>query len=170
MFPLFGSNYDAGPRGWLSQANHIFSRLNIAAGLEDYVFLDKVQFRVIVPHPMVDCPDGYLFLCPEHYFQVGASSFKWPDTSAYWSLDPSGIERLSMEEAVRLGFPRFKLLTEVAGHSWETSVYDGLRQFHQGKGFDPESQDVARHFGYPLFRLSTDVNPPLEHGRRESGR
>ncbi|KAJ7706603.1 hypothetical protein B0H16DRAFT_1258642, partial [Mycena metata] len=75
----------------------------------------------------------------------------------YWSLDPEGIEALSTEEAVRLGFPPFQLSTTVSGQYWEASVYAGLRQFHQAKGFDPDSQDVARHLGHPLYELYGDA-------------
>ncbi|KAJ7017337.1 hypothetical protein C8F04DRAFT_920109, partial [Mycena alexandri] len=71
----------------------------------------------------------------------------------YWSLDPSGANRLSTEEATRRGFPAIRLTTKVFGHYWDTSVYAGLRQFHRAKGFDPDSQDIALHLGLPLFQL-----------------
>ncbi|KAJ7168865.1 hypothetical protein C8R46DRAFT_241194 [Mycena filopes] len=140
---------------WLTQANYIFGRLQVESDLENYVLVDNIYFSVFVPSPTVACPRGYLFLCPEDYFRVGAS-FKWPDVPAYWSLNPSGVEHLSTEEATRLGFPPLKLTTIVNGISWDTSVYEGLRQFHRAKGFNPESQELARHLGHPLFRL---VNP-----------
>ncbi|KAJ7679565.1 hypothetical protein DFH06DRAFT_944835, partial [Mycena polygramma] len=66
----------------------------------------------------------------------------------YWSLEPSGAHPLSREEAMELGFPTLQLRTEVEGFSWDSSVYAGLAKFHQAKGFDPYSQDVARHVGY----------------------
>ncbi|KAJ6540642.1 hypothetical protein B0H19DRAFT_896387, partial [Mycena capillaripes] len=71
----------------------------------------------------------------------------------YWSLDPSGGGRLSMEEASRIGFPSIEFSTSVHRKSWDGSVYAGLQTFHKAKGFDPESQDVAKHLGYPLFEL-----------------
>ncbi|KAJ6462828.1 hypothetical protein C8R45DRAFT_788709, partial [Mycena sanguinolenta] len=64
---------------------------------------------------------------------------------AYWPLDPSGVDCLSPEDATQLGFPSFEPTTRVDGMYWDSSVYEGLRQFHEGKGFDPYSQDVARH-------------------------
>ncbi|KAJ7735460.1 hypothetical protein B0H16DRAFT_1245944, partial [Mycena metata] len=69
----------------------------------------------------------------------------------YWSLDPEGIEVLSTEEVERLGFPPFRLATEIKIMSWDAGVYAGLRKFHQAKGFDPDSQDIARYLGYPLY-------------------
>ncbi|KAJ7168893.1 hypothetical protein C8R46DRAFT_242061 [Mycena filopes] len=151
------------PRSWLSQANNIFSSLHIESDLDNYAFVDNVCFTIIVSEPMVDCPPGYLFVCPQQHFHVGASAFRWPDSPAYWSLDPSGVERLSMGEAIRLGFPDFRPLTEVHCYSWETSVYDELWQFYWGKGFDPESQDVAQYLGDRLFHVSSAINPLLAH-------
>ncbi|KAJ7107466.1 hypothetical protein C8R44DRAFT_554410, partial [Mycena epipterygia] len=95
-------------------------------------------------------PNGYLFLCPSQHFQTSASSFRFPDRPAYWSLDPSGAQSLRPEEADRLGFPSVKTRTEVWTRSWDASVYAGLRKFHEAKGFDPDSQDVARYLGEPL--------------------
>ncbi|KAJ7242169.1 hypothetical protein B0H12DRAFT_958870, partial [Mycena haematopus] len=63
---------------------------------------------------------------------------------AYWSLDPSGTNRLSMEDARLLGFPPFEMLTKIEAVSWDESVYAGVRQFQLAKGFDPYSQDAAR--------------------------
>ncbi|KAJ7159696.1 hypothetical protein C8R46DRAFT_863502, partial [Mycena filopes] len=86
-------------------------------------------------------PPGYLFLCPMEAFKTGPFRFKWPDSPAYWSRDPSGVERLSAEEAIRLGFPSIEFRTRAYTTSWDPSVYAGLRQFHEAKGFDPASQD-----------------------------
>ncbi|KAJ7223413.1 hypothetical protein GGX14DRAFT_330627, partial [Mycena pura] len=71
----------------------------------------------------------------------------------YWSLDPAGIVRLSAEDAKNLGFPAIELKITAWGRSFDGSVYDGLREFHQAKGFNPDSQDVARHLGYPLYEV-----------------
>ncbi|KAJ7168824.1 hypothetical protein C8R46DRAFT_240151 [Mycena filopes] len=151
---------------WLAQANYVFSSLHLESNLENYVLVAAVEFTVIVPDQMVDCPPGYLFFCPGEDFQVGTSSCKWPDNPAYWSLGPSGVERLSVEEATRRGFPPLELTTEVQRRSWDASIYAGLRQFHRAKGFDPKSQDVARHLGLPLFQLSGNVDPPFAHVER----
>ncbi|KAJ7153839.1 hypothetical protein C8R46DRAFT_472586 [Mycena filopes] len=152
-----------GREGWLSQANYVFSSLHIKSELETYAAVASVWFSVIVGKPTVDCPPGYLFLCPNRHFRVTSTTFKWPDTPAYWSLDASGVDRLSTEEATRLGFPPLELSTKVVGQYWPTSVYTGLRQFHRAKGFDPDSQDVARHLGLPLYQLPGNVDPLFAH-------
>ncbi|KAJ7624156.1 hypothetical protein B0H17DRAFT_963923, partial [Mycena rosella] len=100
-------------------------------------------------------PPGYLFLCPcEDLRSDDPTCFRHPDCPAYWSLDPTGFERLSAEAAESLGFPSFEFKMAAVGKSWDASVYDGLRQFHEAKGFDPYSQDVARHIGCKMYELS----------------
>ncbi|KAJ6602944.1 hypothetical protein B0H10DRAFT_1887139, partial [Mycena sp. CBHHK59/15] len=52
---------------------------------------------------------------------------------------------------------------EIHGYSWDGSVYTGLRQFHQGKGFDPDSQEISRHLEYPLYQVSCELDVPFAH-------
>ncbi|KAJ7699097.1 hypothetical protein B0H16DRAFT_1644290 [Mycena metata] len=137
---------------WLSQANYIFNSLHIN-NREDYALVSLVEFTIEIQSIIEGPPMGYLFVCPASHFQMGPVSVKWPDYPAYWSSDPSGLERLCPHEATRQGFPSLKMTTHVVASSWDTSIYAGLRQFHTGKGFDPDSQDVARHLGYPLFKI-----------------
>ncbi|KAJ6512429.1 hypothetical protein C8R45DRAFT_1152070, partial [Mycena sanguinolenta] len=118
------------------------------------VVSNRVYFELTVSTSEADTPRCFLFLCPVADFRTGKSSLKWPDCPAYWSRDESGAERLTLEDAIRLGFPSFHLYTEVRGYSWDASVYAGIRQFHQAKGFDPNSQDVAQHLRHKLYRAS----------------
>ncbi|KAJ7340589.1 hypothetical protein DFH08DRAFT_242902 [Mycena albidolilacea] len=149
---------------WLSQANHVFSRLGITSNFEDYVLLSYIIVEITVsptiPHP----PEGYLFLCPPEQFHIGPStSCKWPECPAYWSLDSSGVQRLSWDDAASLGFPRIGIMEYVDGRSWDARVYEGLRQFHQAKGYDPDSQELALHLGQPLYELSRQTNTSFAH-------
>jgi hypothetical protein len=66
-------------------------------------------------------------------------------------MDPTGVKRLSHWKATMLGFPALAFKMKIWTRSWDESVYAGLRQFHRGKGFDPDTQDVARHMGVPLY-------------------
>ncbi|KAJ6512437.1 hypothetical protein C8R45DRAFT_960444 [Mycena sanguinolenta] len=70
------------------------------------------------------------------------------------SLDPSGAGRVTPEDAAGLVFPSLDLSTEIRGWSWDATVYAGLRQFHQVKGFAPDSQDAAQHLGHQLYQVS----------------
>ncbi|KAF7377045.1 hypothetical protein MSAN_00122600 [Mycena sanguinolenta] len=152
---------------WLSQANHIFRRLCIISDFEKYVVVDRIEFHLHVLQTTGDPPAGFLFLCPTESFQTGPSSFRWPTCHAYWSLDPSGFDRLSQQEATRLGFPSFELTIAAREYSWDTNIYEGLRQFHEAKGFDPYSQDIARHLGLPLFQLSSERDAPWAYDGNE---
>ncbi|KAJ7227979.1 hypothetical protein B0H12DRAFT_1328541 [Mycena haematopus] len=145
---------------WLSQAT-IFLANCTHHQFEDYVWLWEIQFCLSIFETTGDPPTSFLFLCPAEDFQTSPSLFCWPAQAAYWSLDPSGVDRLSLEDATQLGFPSFELTTTADGDSWDASVYDGLRQFHQAKGFDPESQDIAQHLGYRLYQLASNSNTRL---------
>ncbi|KAJ7021229.1 hypothetical protein C8F04DRAFT_1273992 [Mycena alexandri] len=114
--------------GWLSQANHIFKRLQITGNLCNYVLLNAISIQLQI-HPIVEkTPTGYLFLCPANHFRTGPASFAWPDCSAYWSLDFSGLERLTMEEELHLGFPSLEFESGVSGTYWkdDSEIYAGL--------------------------------------------
>ncbi|KAJ7627151.1 hypothetical protein FB45DRAFT_717929, partial [Roridomyces roridus] len=71
----------------------------------------------------------------------------------FWSLDSLGISPLAPEAAQSLGFPEIKQITNLRGSCWDTSIYEALRKFHAAKGFDPYSQDLAKHLRLPLMEL-----------------
>ncbi|KAF7337146.1 hypothetical protein MVEN_02152600 [Mycena venus] len=154
-------------KSWLSQANHIFSCLEITSGFEDYALVHTVNFRLTISRSKTDCPSGFLFLCPENHFRIRPSSFAWPDSPAYWSIDSLGVNRLSTEEATQLGFPTIQLNTVIEGYYWDDSIYAGLRQFHKAKGFDPDSQDIAKRLEHPLYQLSNEIEVPFAHVTEE---
>ncbi|KAJ6518058.1 hypothetical protein C8R47DRAFT_4175 [Mycena vitilis] len=154
---------------WLSQANYIFTCRGNTTDLEAYGVVN-VRFIVQVQQTTDDLPPLYLFLCPVKNFRAGPSSCRWPECPAYWSLDPSEIERLSTEQSTRLGFPQIELKTELRFVHWDRSVYAGLRQFHQAKGFNPDKQDLARHLGYPLYRPTGEEDDPYPHGQSTMSR
>ncbi|KAK6981641.1 hypothetical protein R3P38DRAFT_3113879, partial [Favolaschia claudopus] len=158
----FGAPWQAPSTAWLSQANHIFGRLNGKPDFHKYDFIvEEISFVAElgrVRNHSKPSPDGFLFLCPKRDFLQGPTSFKWPPPEScwYWSLCPSGMPELSQEEATKLGFPTIQLVTEIRVQSWDDSVYVGLREFHKGSGFDPESQDLAVGLNEPLCELFSD--------------
>ncbi|KAF7337282.1 hypothetical protein MSAN_02280700 [Mycena sanguinolenta] len=149
-------------KAWLAQANCIFAELEETAHVKDYVCICTIEFTLRIVEKR-DIPDSYLFVCPPQDFRTGtepyANLYQWPACPAYWSLNPSGADRLSTEDAKNLGFPAIHIETRINGWSWDHSVYEGLRRFHEGKGFDPDSQEVARQLGYPLFEVLSDHVP-----------
>ncbi|KAF7334325.1 hypothetical protein MSAN_02377300 [Mycena sanguinolenta] len=146
-------------KAWLAQANCIFAELEETAHVEDYVCIYTVEFTLGIADER-DIPEGYLFVCPPDDFCTGTEPHvnlhQWPACPAYWSLDPSGADRLSTEDAKILGFPAIHIETRMDGYSWDCSVYEGLRRFHEGKGFDPDSREVARKLGYPFYEVLND--------------
>jgi hypothetical protein len=73
-------------------------------------------------------------------------------------------DRLSAEEAKHLGFPALAFSAHAHQVSWNRNIYAGLRQFHAGNGFDPDSQDAARHVGVPLYQSSAGSDAVFAHG------
>jgi hypothetical protein len=53
----------------------------------------------------------------------------------------------------------------VSGVSWDASIYNGIPQFHEAKGFDPCNQQVALELGYPLVHLSCDQEALFAHSK-----
>ncbi|KAJ7508795.1 hypothetical protein B0H11DRAFT_1962642 [Mycena galericulata] len=157
----YNDNWNKLVHGWLSQANHIFRQYPITAHYEDYALVWYIEYELTLLPAAEIHPDGHLFLCPLDDLKSEDGGFiGQPECPAYWSLDPSGCERLSPGEASAHGFPSFEWERSVYFKRWEEHVYAGLSQFYAGKGFDPYSQDVARHLGLPLYELSR-VSGPL---------
>ncbi|KAJ7605434.1 hypothetical protein DFH06DRAFT_1385064 [Mycena polygramma] len=129
---------------WLAQANHIFARLNITRDPENYVCINSVHYSLTFSASIDDAPPGYLFLCPLADLQDDFACFRIPVCCAYWSLDPSGAERFTEDEARTVGLPDIQ-----------------LRTFHEAKGFDPYSQEVAIAMGHPLVEMSCELDDSL---------
>ncbi|KAF7327000.1 hypothetical protein MSAN_02491700 [Mycena sanguinolenta] len=151
------------PSQFLDEEYNLNLALWTTSDLEDYVFLTEFTFSLqyLRDPSNTQTPDGYLFVCPPEDLRMGHHSLKWPDCPAFWSLDPSGAVRLGSEDAKALGFPLIHIETVFYGNSWDESVCEGLRRFYAGKGFNPNSQDLARGLGYPLLELSTEKVSPV---------
>ncbi|KAJ7079672.1 hypothetical protein C8R44DRAFT_689041 [Mycena epipterygia] len=141
---------------WLSQANYIFNQILTPPKCEDCCLITGITYHLTLSSPPETLPEGYLFFCPLE--DLREENGRWlpnPECLAYWSFDDSGSEMLSPEEASRLGFPSLDFKMKVCMRSCNQTVYAVLSQFHAGKGFDPNSQDLARHLGHPLYELSS---------------
>ncbi|KAJ7753555.1 hypothetical protein B0H16DRAFT_770096 [Mycena metata] len=143
--------------GWLAQACYTFNSLDIKSSLEDYFLVYAMDCCLQLLGPIEDLPPGYLFLCPWVDFETDVPAcFAIPEYPAYWSVDPSGANRLSAQESKDNGFPDISVSVKVCGSSWDSSVYAGIRQFQEGKGFDSYSEDVAMELDCPLFQISCE--------------
>ncbi|KAJ7664132.1 hypothetical protein B0H17DRAFT_1143791 [Mycena rosella] len=161
---LYGDLNTATAAAWLSQAKHIFKALKITSNLEEYAIATDLHYGLKLNRSADIVPAGYLFLCSLEEFQSDEPNrYKHPDCAAYWSLDSSGAQRLGTEEAENLGFPSIESTMFVRIQAWDASVYEGLCQFHEGKGFDPCSQEIARELGHPLYQLSGAPDASFAH-------
>ncbi|KAJ7635111.1 hypothetical protein FB45DRAFT_790696, partial [Roridomyces roridus] len=136
---------------WLSQANHIFKRLNISSNHGRYALVDSIPFALELSATISEkIRHGYLFLCAPEHLQIHGSpaSLRWPEYPWFWSFDVTGADRLSASDALQLGFPSLQMETRVDTAVWNADVYKGLYKFQVAKGFDPGSQDLARHLGH----------------------
>ncbi|KAJ7095594.1 hypothetical protein C8R44DRAFT_380689 [Mycena epipterygia] len=144
---------------WLSQANYIFSQLPTPPKHEDCLLIEDINYQLSFSSPSENLPEGYLFLCPLEDLQDDVGNFlRNLDCVGYWSLDPAGSQRLSSEEASSLGFPSLEFKRTIVMISWNEDVYAALSRFHAGKGFDPNSQDLALHLEQPLYQLSSSLS------------
>ncbi|KAJ6532574.1 hypothetical protein B0H19DRAFT_1325535, partial [Mycena capillaripes] len=158
---------------WLAQANNIFNSLGIRSYFHKYdigdhfaVFVHGIQCQLQLRGALDDLPPGYFFLCPLTEIQTELlGQCQIPACAAYWSRDPSGAERLSAKEAKNEGFPDIKFRMWAFGRTWDDGPYTGIRQFHQAKGFDPYSQELATELEYPLFQVSCERDALFSHGK-----
>ncbi|KAJ7649639.1 hypothetical protein FB45DRAFT_1049863 [Roridomyces roridus] len=143
-------------KAWVAQASHVFASLEITGNRHEYVFLHCWRVIMQLSGPVEDLPPGYVFLCPPAYQLTGNGRYQVPECPAYWSLDPSGAQRLTREEAARMGFPQFELDIKMGGFSWSEEDYAGIREFHVAKGYDPDSLHVAKDLRYRLYDLACE--------------
>jgi hypothetical protein len=128
------------------------------------VSISAIDYCLKLFGPTDKLPSGHLFLCPLAELQAeDLTCFRIPDCGAYWSLDPSGVDRLSDEAAGDLGFPTIEFEMHILVQTWDGSVYEGIRQFHEAKGFDPHSQEVVIELWWPLLQVSCDPDTLLAH-------
>ncbi|KAJ7649172.1 hypothetical protein B0H17DRAFT_1338774 [Mycena rosella] len=98
----------------------------------------------------------YLFACPLDVRQVGERGviqIPASNEAFYWSLDPSGVEKLTGGQAEGFNLPSVSFAVRFWGYSWNQTKYDVLQRFYLDKGYNPASIDVAQELDYPLFEV-----------------
>ncbi|KAJ7633879.1 hypothetical protein DFH06DRAFT_1336956 [Mycena polygramma] len=137
----------------------------VAVDLGAVVFLSPNNDLVEIASPLDGIVDFYhwIELDGEEITDVENGWTSWPKLTVYWFLDPSGVQRFSTEEASKLGFPPLEMGTSLDIDSSDSGLYAGLRKFHQPKGFDPYSQDLARDPGSPLYQPAPNIDASFAH-------
>ncbi|KAL0581202.1 hypothetical protein V5O48_000790 [Marasmius crinis-equi] len=89
-------------------------------------------------------PPIYLFVSPISVF-------------TFWSFAPDGQIPISNNLSHYLGLP-VRLSLRFSEISWDTSIYQRLRDYQVARGFDPTTTNFAQHAGYHLYDI---VEEPL---------
>ncbi|KAK7013002.1 hypothetical protein R3P38DRAFT_1514587 [Favolaschia claudopus] len=143
--------------GWLSQAGYVLSQLSLEVDVCSIVRCVDVKMIMHPSKPSVheaelSLPPLSAFLTPD------GTHLQYPTEQPCW-FDPVRNEPLSMDKAEMLGLPAIELTIDVTSVYIDKSTLQQLREFHQGKGFDPDSQEIAKHLGYALYYFGNTGDP-----------
>ncbi|KAJ6553325.1 hypothetical protein B0H19DRAFT_1263719 [Mycena capillaripes] len=164
---LEGFSEDLVSTSWLSQANLCISEISFE-GRERNIYgtIDTLQCVIIVDteirhqlHREGTLREAYLFPCPirvrHHGRRIG---LEFPHADHwYWSLDPSGVTKMTLDECDSIGLPRWKFFFLPIVNSWHEYHYNAIREFSATRGFDPYSNDAARRLGLPLAETESYI-------------
>ncbi|KAF8187377.1 hypothetical protein K438DRAFT_1972996 [Mycena galopus ATCC 62051] len=165
-FELEDEDEDRVNLSWLSQANRCISETIYERNTFRYVTINKLrcllvinkEFRYLL-RPEGTLLQAYLFPCSVGVRREGPyTGIEFPDTDHfYWSLDPSGIPRMSEDECDRNGLLRWKFLFVPTGNLWHNYHYNVVRELSEARGVDPYSNTVAQLVGLPLAEMEPAV-------------
>ncbi|KAJ7757339.1 hypothetical protein DFH07DRAFT_772821 [Mycena maculata] len=154
--PQLGLLHDA----WLSQANR-WVRNYPGGCTQRWGLVDMITCSVVFDRefnhsfsPNGTVSEAHLFVCPlqflisvrDNRYTLAPSDF----SPYFWASGPAGTKLLAPDECDNLGLPRLKLSFQSWGTFWEPYHYSAIQEFHQAKGFDPESLDVTRLLRLPI--------------------
>uniref|UniRef100_A0A0W0FBX3 Uncharacterized protein n=1 Tax=Moniliophthora roreri TaxID=221103 RepID=A0A0W0FBX3_MONRR len=156
---------------WLAQAHSIFSQLGIHEDeREEYSI--TTGFRLSLEHVEAHTywgettniafhkptkPTLYLFIRPIPRLSDDETAWRsWADNTYFWSLVPSGHDKMSESTRVSLGLSSYKTQIDIRRRSWSFETYGVLERFQHFKRFDSKTTDYARSLSYPLMQVVGD--------------
>ncbi|KAJ7215541.1 hypothetical protein GGX14DRAFT_443045 [Mycena pura] len=152
---------------WLSQANFCISGTSFQDRERNtYGTIDTLNCIIIVDtesrHQLRregTLREAYLFPCPirvrYHARRIG---LEFPHADQwYWSLDPSGVTKMTVEECDSVGLPRWKFFFLPTVNAWHEYHYNAIREFSETRGFHPYSNDVTRQLGLALAETESYI-------------
>ncbi|KAK7001917.1 hypothetical protein R3P38DRAFT_3283747 [Favolaschia claudopus] len=143
---------------WSAQANYIFGRPGMESSSCSYI--DLILARYCLTSEIPPSLEIVLFLPPPwSFFSTDLTRCCFPKDEPYWSFDQSGKECLSSKEASDLGLPQIELEIDVFHHFVNEALLKDIRTFHTRKGFNPGSQEVAKHLGVQLYCFGDEGDP-----------
>ncbi|KAK6983800.1 hypothetical protein R3P38DRAFT_3112382 [Favolaschia claudopus] len=141
---------------WFSQANYSFDRVGLECSYVDQVHV----FCEVTGSAPPSLHKIWLFLPPyQAFLSTDLTRYCFPDDEPYWSFDPSGKGHLSSNEAIALELPHCQLEISVYHTFVDEALLKDLHTFHTSKGFNPDSQEVAKYLGLPLFCFGDEGDP-----------
>ncbi|KAK7039968.1 hypothetical protein R3P38DRAFT_3181791 [Favolaschia claudopus] len=144
---------------WFAQANSIFGRLGLECSSCSYIDRIQIRYKVIGWAPG-SLGKIYLFLPPYRtFFSADLTRVCFPKAEPYWSFNPSGTDHLSNNQTSAPAIPQTCLEILVDQISIDEAVLEDIHKFNTRKGFDADSQEVAKHLELPLYCLGAEGDP-----------
>ncbi|KAJ7841254.1 hypothetical protein B0H13DRAFT_2365813 [Mycena leptocephala] len=151
---------------WLSQANFCISG-TIFKDKKRYLYatIDTLRCQIVMDtssrhqlRPEGTLREAHLFPYPIDIRHRGARiGLEFPHADHwYWSLDPSGITRMTLDESDFIGLPRCKFHFLPTINAWREYHYNAIREFSEARGCNPYSNDVARPLGLPSAEMESN--------------
>jgi hypothetical protein len=134
--------------------------------------IDKLSCLIVVDtsirhqlRPEGTLREAHIFPCPIDVRHRGVrTGLEFPHTDHwYWSLEPSGISTMTLEESDSIGLPRWKFYFLPILNTWREYHYNAIREFSEARGLDPYSNDVARLLGSPFKLAEMESNYPTSN-------
>ncbi|KAK6984914.1 hypothetical protein R3P38DRAFT_3230938 [Favolaschia claudopus] len=121
--------------------------------------VSSIEVKAIIHPSKPSISDAVLFLPPiSMFFTPDRSSIRYPTEQPFW-FDPLGMEPLSAAQAKVLGLPEVEITIIVESQYLDQSGLEAVREFYRAKGFDPDSQDLAKHLENPLYYFGNEGDP-----------
>ncbi|KAL0577379.1 hypothetical protein V5O48_004596 [Marasmius crinis-equi] len=73
-------------------------------------------------------------------------------TTTFWSFNPDGQNPITTDLCHHLGLP-ISLELKCYEYYWRTEIYKTLRTYQIGRGFDPNTNEFARHNQYCIYKI-----------------
>ncbi|KAK7063360.1 hypothetical protein R3P38DRAFT_2818279 [Favolaschia claudopus] len=144
-----------------AQANYITSHLGTECSSYSFIGTVYASYSFTSWQLPESLGEIFLFLPPSRgFFTPNLTRCCFTTEEHYWSFDPSGNDRLSPNEALNLGLPQASLEILVSQIYVDETLFKDLHTFHTMKGFNPDSQEIAKHLGLPLFYFGDEGDPP----------
>ncbi|KIJ24866.1 hypothetical protein M422DRAFT_274260 [Sphaerobolus stellatus SS14] len=120
-----------------------------------YVYGFSWHFHLATgPHKSTKYPQA-----DEIYNFVPPQSIQNDTLEMYWSMDATGTEKLTALDMASFGLMEDSL--EVIRKMWLCSVpedqYQHICEIHKNLGIDPESNEAAHMFGFPLYTFPDEL-------------